>query len=890
VSRCSTSRTAVLGLTVGALAAGGLALAQPASAVSPDVVIAEVYGGGGNSGATYTHDFIELRNTGTTAVDLSGWSVQYASAGGSSWQTTPLTGVIAPNASYLVQEAQGTAGTTALPTPNAVGTIAMGGTGGKVALVTSTTALTGTGLGAAGVRDFVGYGAANAFEGSAPAPAPSNTTSTARPGGDTDQNAVDFAAGAPSPTAGAVTPPPDPDPEPEPDPLVCASEPVTIGSVQGSGPASLLDGSVVTVAGVVVGDLQEGGFAGVFVQDAGDGDATTSDGVFVYRPTGDLALGERLVVRGTVDEFNGLTQLTQPQVVECGAGQLPAPAELPLPSTDAEREAFEGMLVTPAEALTVTDVYDLDVYGQVQLAQGGRLVTPTEAAEPGPGAVAVATSNATRSILLDDGRTTNLAPREGARQEPPFLTADDPVRVGDTAQLEPTVLTYTFGAFTLEPADGTAAGTTFAPTNPRPTAPDDVLGDLRIADFNVLNYFIRTPAEVPAGVLAPRGATSEAEFAQQQAKIVAAMTAMDADVFTLHEIENSAIYDAASPYAAVETLVAALEAADGHDWDVVRAHEDTDAITNAIIYRTDRVTTVGAPMTPTSPEATAVFANARTPIAQTFDFQGEVFSVIANHLKSKGSGCSAESNDPTPGGQGNCNGDRVAQTRVLVGFTAEVVAASGDQDVLLTGDFNAYRNEDPLDVLREAGLQEVFTEGEYSYVFDGASGSLDHVFATGSMFGKVTGHTIWDINAVESFAYQYAGYEPFFSPDPYRSSDHNPTLIGITPAETDVPAQATISDPKPYRGDRVTVTGTGFEPGERVTASLPSRNRGQLGSAVADAEGTVTIRFTVPVLLPAGDQEVLLRGTSGETASTSFQLRTLLQELLDRLLGWWHGR
>ncbi|WP_222196198.1 ExeM/NucH family extracellular endonuclease [Modestobacter italicus] len=666
----------------------------------------------------------------------------------------------------------------------------------------------------------------------------------------------------------------------------CDATVVTIGSVQGPGAASPVQGQTVTVRGTVVGDLQDGGLDGVHVQDAGDGDPATSDGVFVYgEQLPALDLGDTVTVTGTVSEFYEATQITATAVTDCGPGELPAATPLPLPSTDAQREALESMLVEPADDLTVTEVYNLNRYGEVVLAAGGRLVSPTEAAEPGPASTAVQESNEARSVIVDDGRSTSFG---STGEAPPYLTADDPVRVGDGALIDqPVVLSYGFDEWRLQPSDGTAEGTSFPERNPRTAAPEEVRGDLRIADFNVLNYFIRTPDEVGSGVLEPRGATSESEFQQQEAKIVAAMAAMDADVFTLHEIENSALYST-NEYEAVETLIAALEEVDGHDWDHVRAREDTDAITNAIIFRTDRVSPVGAPTTPTGDEAAAVFANARTPIAQTFDFQGEVFSVIANHFKSKGSSCGADSDDTSVGGQGNCNGDRVAQAEVLVDFAGQVAAASGDTDVLLTGDFNSYRNEDPLDVVRAAGYQEVREDGEYSYVFDGAAGSLDHVFATPSLFPKITGHDIWEINAEESFAYQYAGYEPFFSADPYRSSDHNPTLIGITPAETDVPAQATISDPRPYRGERITVTGTGFEPGERVTASLPSRNRGQLGSAVADSEGTVTIRFTVPVLLPTGDQEVLLRGTSGETASTGFELRSVLQELLDRLIGWWH--
>jgi uncharacterized protein len=190
------------------LLAVGLALLAPATAhaASPDIVISQLYGGGGNSGATYTNDFIELQNRGSAAVDVGGWSVQYASASGTSWQVTPLTGTIAPGDRYLVQEGAGAGGTTPLPSPDATGSIAMSGTSGKVALVTTAAALPcgAACASAAGVKDFVGYGAANDFE-TAPAPGLSNTTAAIRGGGaDTDDNAADFTAGAPAPGGGGT--------------------------------------------------------------------------------------------------------------------------------------------------------------------------------------------------------------------------------------------------------------------------------------------------------------------------------------------------------------------------------------------------------------------------------------------------------------------------------------------------------------------------------------------------------------------------------------------------------------------------------------------------------------------------------------------------------------
>ena len=193
-------RLAVVAAALTALAGAGNALAS-----SSGVVISQVYGGGGNAGATYTNDYIELFNSSSSAVSLTGWSVEYASATGTSWQTTVLSGSIAPGRYYLVQEGQGAGGTTPLPTPDATGNIAMSATAGKVALVTSTTALTGA---CPAAEDFVGFGAtANCFEGAGPTPAPSNALAVLRANSgatDTNNNATDFATGAPIP----VTAPP----------------------------------------------------------------------------------------------------------------------------------------------------------------------------------------------------------------------------------------------------------------------------------------------------------------------------------------------------------------------------------------------------------------------------------------------------------------------------------------------------------------------------------------------------------------------------------------------------------------------------------------------------------------------------------------------------------
>ena len=191
------TRTFLLGAIIGSI----VLVSGSARALSTSLVISEVYGGGGNTGAPYVNDYVELRNIGNVAISLDGWSVQYASATGSAWAVTPLPAVtLSPGRYFLIQEGSGGANGSPLPTPDATGTIGLAAGAGKVALVASTTPLSGTCPSAA--VDFAGYGTANCFEGSGPAPAPSNTLSDQRGNRgrtETDDNASDFQALAPEP-------------------------------------------------------------------------------------------------------------------------------------------------------------------------------------------------------------------------------------------------------------------------------------------------------------------------------------------------------------------------------------------------------------------------------------------------------------------------------------------------------------------------------------------------------------------------------------------------------------------------------------------------------------------------------------------------------------------
>jgi hypothetical protein len=234
--RPATPRVLLAPASVAALLLS-LAPAPPAAAQEPPppagtAVVSQVYGGGGNSGALYTHDFVELFNPGSQGVSLAGWSVQYASAAGSTWLVTNLSGTLAPGRYYLVQQAAGTGGSQPLPAPDATGGTAMSATNGKVALVAGTGPLTGT-CPAGEAVDLVGYGSsASCFEGSGPAPTLSNPVADRRLAGgcqDTGDNAADFAAVNPPTPRNTATPAAPCGGGPgEPDPVVvtCPTSPV----------------------------------------------------------------------------------------------------------------------------------------------------------------------------------------------------------------------------------------------------------------------------------------------------------------------------------------------------------------------------------------------------------------------------------------------------------------------------------------------------------------------------------------------------------------------------------------------------------------------------------------------------------------------------------------
>ena len=560
-------------------------------------------------------------------------------------------------------------------------------------------------------------------------------------------------------------------------PEACGDPFTPVYAIQGAEPASLLDGMEVAVEGVVTGDFQAGDeLNGFFIQDpTGDNDPSTSDGIFVFAPASlDVAVGDAVRVRGIVDEYYDLTEITDVSAIwMCGAAEPIQPTAVDLPIADLGMwESMEGMLIVIPEVLTVTEHYNLGRFGELLLAADGRLYNPTN--DQG----ATQELNDRRTILLDDASTVQNP------ADVPYLGTGNTIRLGDVTTNLTGVLSYGFDFYRLQPTEDPV----FARVNERTAAPDAVGGTVRVASFNVLNYF----TTIDDGTNNARGADSIEEFERQQDKIVEAILAIDADVVGLIEIENNGS-------VAVENLVAALNAASepGRYAAIADPPEGLgdDAIKVAIIYQPARVTPVGAAMTDLNP----IFD--RPPLAQTFDASGEIFSVIVNHFKSKGS-CPTDPSDPNADqgdGQGCWNLRRTQQAAQLLMFAAAVEAASADDDVIILGDLNAYGQEDPVNLLLSGGFFNQIAAfiplaERYSYVFDGQAGYLDHALTTESLGDRVTGVDIWHINADEPRILDYnQEYNPDYLFDgdlPYRSSDHDPVVLGFCEA---VPPEITIT-------------------------------------------------------------------------------------------------
>jgi len=561
-----------------------------------------------------------------------------------------------------------------------------------------------------------------------------------------------------------------------------------IHEVQGAGAASPLVGVLVTVEGVVVGDFQASNqLSGFFIQEENsdaDTDPATSEGLFVFSSATDVAVGDVVRATGTVAEFFNLTELTSvSEVAILGSDSAPTPATIALPLAAVDSlEPFEGMGIVVPQTLFVTEHFNLGRFGEVLLSSQARLTQPTQVLDAGPQANALQAQNDLNQILLDDFST--IQNPDPVIYPAPELTADNTLRGGTTVAGLTGVLHFGFDVYRIQPTVTPAFDLT---VNPRPEPPVRT-GSLRVGAFNVLNFF--NGDGQGGGFPTARGANTADELERQAAKIVSAIVGLDADILGLLEIEN----DGYGAESAIAELVARVNEAapSGTTYSFVDPGLDiigTDAIAVGFMFRTETVALTGASaILDSSVDPRFIDTLNRPTLAQTFTeiATGERMTLAVNHLKSKGSACD-DVGDPDAGDlQGNCNGTRTAAAEALVDWLATDPTNSDDSDFVILGDLNSYAQEDPIQVLRSAGFEEV-GPSDYSFAFDGQWGTLDYVLVTESLAAQLAGAEHWHINSDEPRVLDYNvefksanQIDLWFAPTPFRASDHDPLVADFS--------------------------------------------------------------------------------------------------------------
>ncbi|MEU8674579.1 endonuclease/exonuclease/phosphatase family protein [Streptomyces sp. NPDC048560] len=785
-------------LLAGAVAVTLSVTALPAAfaAPSPTAVISEVYGGGGNSGATLTRDFIELANAGAAPYGLSDFSVQYLPAtpsAGSLWQVTPLTGSIAPGGRYLVAQAAGTGGTVALPTPDATGTVAMSASGGSVALVSGTAPLTCKTAADCAVDtrivDLVGYGSAVVRE-AAPVTGASATASVARGTAlaDTDDNAADLTAGAPSPvnaageSSGGTGPGPgDPGNPTEPGT-------VRVHDIQGATRLSPLAGQSVTGVPGVVTAVRTSGSRGFWIQDtAPDSDARTGEGLFVYTgssaPT--VAVGDSVLVSGKVAEYypaattQSLTQLTAPKTTVLSSGNpLPAAVVLDAASVPgayaptANGGSIEALPLDPA-------AYALDLYEALEGTRVRIADTRVTGATTAYDEIWVTVKPEEQPTARGGTLYASYADQNTGRIKVLSLDAAQPVPVADVGDVlsgtTTGVMDYaSFGGYNLQATElGTLTDNDLRREVTRPQRGNE----LAVATYNVENL---------------DALDDQAKFDTLAAGV--AVNLSSPDVLSLEEIQddNGAVKDGAvGSEATLKRFTDAIVAAGGpqYAWRYVAPEDGKDGgepggnIRNVFLFNPERVDFVdragGDATTPVtvvdtkkgatlsvSPgrinPASSAWADSRKPLVGEFRFHGKPVFVIANHFTSKGGDQPLHGRNQEP--ERSSETKRVQQAAEVNTFVKSLLSADRSARVVTLGDLNDFAFSPTMDALTDGRvLRPLITtlpaSEQYSYVFDGNSQTLDHILTS---------------PAVSRFDYDVVHINAEFAD---QASDHDPQIV-----------------------------------------------------------------------------------------------------------------
>ncbi len=561
----------------------------------------------------------------------------------------------------------------------------------------------------------------------------------------------------------------------------------------------LLDQWVVVEGIVTLNKINE--YQGFWLQQehAPSTQSEASHGIFIFHPSSSykklsIKPGQHIRLLAQVAEYHGLTELKRLKALTVCANDVPIPKArlitLPVNSVS-ELEALEGMRVLLKQGLNkeliVSDLFGIG-YGlgnHGQFAVSSQLhYQPTElykAEDIHSGNVLVA-DKALDYLLVDDGYS------ERSPEYIPFPTrigfsADNPLRIGDEVGPISAILHSYKGRYILIP-DGPASGIQIK-TKPRPKQPAvSHQANLVIGSMNLENYFNGAPKSLEnrdVGFPTSRGARTYLQFVMQTQKLVTALSTINADAIALTELEN----DGYGEYSAIADLTRALNqtmpADKQYRYIVPKLKQlGADEISVGILYRNKRLV----------PRGQAHVLNysrqfrhqTRPSLLQKFEVGGSPFYLAVNHFKSKGRPCNSEP-EASNSLQGNCNAVRTKAAQALSDFISKKVEYT--VPVLIVGDLNAYSQEDPLLLLEKEGFKNLNSEPElniretpiFSYSFQGYLGSLDHALANRSMLSLIRSIDSWSINSVEDILLKYDS--DYAKPDAYRSSDHDPLVIGI---------------------------------------------------------------------------------------------------------------
>ncbi len=773
------------------------------SVAGADLVISQVYGGGGNSGALFRNDFVELFNRGTNAQSLAGWSLQYGSAAGSSWQSVALNGSVDSGGYFLIQLAAGANGAN-LPAPDVIGNLGLGASAGKVALSSSTNLLSGACPTGGDIVDLVGYGAgANCFEGSGPASTPANATAVWRASGgcvDSGDNAVDLFVAAPFPR-NTLSPP-----------NVCESvaTAMALHDIQGAGAVSPFVGRwVMTTTNIVTG-IRNNGF---FVQapDAEtDNDPNTSEAVFVATPDSipsAAVVGNPVVISGIVEEFRPAsdpaspprTQIIHATVTLVGMGRsLPAPlapvfTDL-VPSGGFEQlERFEAMRLR-VNSLTVAGptegfITETNANGISDGIFYGVLTgQPRPLREPGIPLLDPLPAGAPLGVPRFDMNPERLRVDSNAQPGAPRIE----VTAGAVVSNLVGVLDFERQLWTLLPNANSArtiSGNLSALPVPAPSS-----NEFTVASFNLERFFdtIDDPSvdETILTLTAFNGRLNKASLAIRNVLHLP-------DILGIEEVENLPTLQAIASKLNSDAAAAGQPSPGYAAW--LEEGNDPGGIDVGFLVRTSRVAVLQVAQL----GKMATYLNPLNGQAETLNDRPSLLlrcavsrpgtanalpvTVILNHLRSL-SGI----DDPADGAR--VRAKRRAQAEYLAGIVQQRQAASPSESLVLIGDFNAFPfNDGYVDTLgtimgtpTPAGevtlaspdlvsanllnlADRLAGPERYSYNFSGNAQALDHILVSTPMQPRVT-------------RYLYARCNADF-PESYRSNFDRPERV----SDHDVP-------------------------------------------------------------------------------------------------------